>query len=640
MLSLDQLKKTHSTYGGNARTWDYLSRSYAGGNQYREAGYLRKYLGEDQSPGNQYAQRLISTALNNQVQNVVSIYRSYIFKAEPQRKLGASADMYGVEEFLDDCDLDGSDMDDFMRAVGDTLSVYGNCWIACDRPSYQAQTLAEEQALGIRPYVTLYTPMQVLDWCFERAPNGSMELTMVKIREASMDDYDVIRVWTPDVIQEYKLKRQMRPSFVSTGNGINNQPVQEELFLEYEKIIEAIEYPNALGYVPVICAYNQRKVKPGVGISDVTDVADSQRAIYNLVSELEQNIRVSSHPSLVKPGDVDAAAGAGAIINMPDNMDPGLKPYLLQPTTATVDSILNGIKYHIDAIDSMTNLGSVRGTKANLSGVALEAEFLLLNSRLADKAANLEKIEYKIWDIWFDWQDMDFPDDFEIEYEDSFSIRDSQRDMTMIQSALTAVDNPLFQLEAKKQLVQLTITDDIEIEMILADMDQAYDQAQLDQNPADPATTVDPSQPQDSQMTDAQPQSAQSTDTTTQGDSCPVATQDVSLNLKNRGIAIKQANYGPMNPSLPNKTFWIQKANIFGSTPAEAKKSLCGNCAAFDQTKATLACIDQGISANGGGNTAWDTIAQADLGYCTVWDFKCAATRSCDAWITGGPIKD
>ena len=134
MLTLEQLKKTHTTYGGQARTWDYLSRSYAGGNQYREAGYLRKYLGEDSSPGNQYAQRLISTALDNHVQNVVNIYRSYIFKSEPMRKLGSAVDVYGVEEFLDDCDLDGSDLDDFMRLVNDTLAVYGSAWIAVDRP--------------------------------------------------------------------------------------------------------------------------------------------------------------------------------------------------------------------------------------------------------------------------------------------------------------------------------------------------------------------------------------------------------------------------------------------------------------------------------------------------------------------------
>jgi len=29
-----------------------------------------------------------------------------------------------------------------------------------------------------------------------------------------------------------------------------------------------------------------------------------------------------------------------------------------------------------------------------------------------------------------------------------------------------------------------------------------------------------------------------------------------------------------------------------------------------------------------------------DLGYCEIFDFKCAAKRTCDAWIVGGPITD
>jgi hypothetical protein len=27
----------------------------------------------------------------------------------------------------------------------------------------------------------------------------------------------------------------------------------------------------------------------------------------------------------------------------------------------------------------------------------------------------------------------------------------------------------------------------------------------------------------------------------------------------------------------------------------------------------------------------------ADLGYCEIFDFKCAASRTCDAWVVGGP---
>lgn len=121
------------------------------------------------------------------------------------------------------------------------------------------------------------------------------------------------------------------------------------------------------------------------------------------------------------------------------------------------------------------------------------------------------------------------------------------------------------------------------------------------------------------------------------GDSCPMATQDVALNLKNRQKAIKVANYGPMDPSAPNRDFWMQKANIWKIRPAEAQKSRCGNCAAFIQTTEMLDCIEKGL---GGEEDDWDTIEAGDLGFCEVFDFKCAAARTCDAWITGGPVTD
>jgi hypothetical protein len=35
-----------------------------------------------------------------------------------------------------------------------------------------------------------------------------------------------------------------------------------------------------------------------------------------------------------------------------------------------------------------------------------------------------------------------------------------------------------------------------------------------------------------------------------------------------------------------------------------------------------------------------DTIEAGDLGFCEVFDFKCAAKRTCAAWIVGGPVTD
>lgn len=120
---------------------------------------------------------------------------------------------------------------------------------------------------------------------------------------------------------------------------------------------------------------------------------------------------------------------------------------------------------------------------------------------------------------------------------------------------------------------------------------------------------------------------------------CPPATQDITLNLKNRQKAIDEYGYGPLNPDMPNRKFWMAKQEEWNlESPDEAKQSLCGNCAAFDQREETLNCIAQGIGSDQGAEDP--TIDAGDLGYCRFLKFKCASRRTCDAWVTGGPLRD
>jgi hypothetical protein len=118
---------------------------------------------------------------------------------------------------------------------------------------------------------------------------------------------------------------------------------------------------------------------------------------------------------------------------------------------------------------------------------------------------------------------------------------------------------------------------------------------------------------------------------------CPPATQNIALNLYNRSIAIKQANYGPLNPNEPNEDYWKAKADQFGGSIEEAKSALCGNCAFFDLRKETLNCIAEGIGYE---DDPEKVIEAGELGYCEAFDFKCASSRTCSAWVVGGPIKD
>ncbi len=125
------------------------------------------------------------------------------------------------------------------------------------------------------------------------------------------------------------------------------------------------------------------------------------------------------------------------------------------------------------------------------------------------------------------------------------------------------------------------------------------------------------------------------------GDACPPATQDIVLNIENRQNAIDNVGYGPLNPAEPNEEFWQDKADRWNIESVEAKKSICGNCVFFDRRPKTLDCIESGIAEGGSGDqSAWDAIDQAELGYCTALDFKCAASRTCNAWAAGGPVTE
>ena len=110
--------------------------------------------------------------------------------------------------------------------------------------------------------------------------------------------------------------------------------------------------------------------------------------------------------------------------------------------------------------------------------------------------------------------------------------------------------------------------------------------------------------------------------------SCPVATQDLAVNTKNRDATIKNYNYGPLNVDEPGD-YWKDIAKYWKTTEAAAKKSLCENCVAFDISPRMKDCMPGKTSDKDG-----------VLGYCWMHHFKCHSARSCHTWAKGGPIED
>jgi len=405
---------TNRLWTRNRDRWEYALEGYMGGEEWKRGLHLTKYVNETNA---EYQARLYATPLENHCQSVIQTYVSFLFREEPKRELGSLEYDPAVADFLEDADLDGRSLQSFMKEVSIWTSVFGHAWILVVKPNVGAQTKGDELQQGVRPYVNLITPLLVTDWSWNRQPNGRYNLTYLKYIEDANDSVSTIKEWFENEIHTWVVDH------------------------EYKTIKEHIIEPNQLGEIPAICAYNQKSPVRGIGVSDIADILDCQKFIFNMTSEVEQSVRINGHPALVKTAGTEASAGAGAIIQMEDNLDPGLKPFILGVST-DVNQIFTAIEHYSNIIDKMANTGSIRATESRrMSGVAQEQEFQLLNARLSSKADYLELTEEQIWQWFAYYQGTSW--DGEIKYPDSFAIRDTDAEIDRLVKAKQAATDPV-----------------------------------------------------------------------------------------------------------------------------------------------------------------------------------------------------
>jgi hypothetical protein len=453
--SKEQATDTHKDYKENINNYEYFIRSYNGGYDYTLGQYLNRYNLE---LDNEFNQRLANTPCDNHCRNIIQIYSSFLFRVKATRDFGSMADEPSLESFLKDADLEGNSFNAVMKQAQNYASIYGHCFLVLDKPTVQLRTRADELNQDVRPYVSVITPENVLDWNLKREVNGKYYLDYLKVREEVDKDGGVYyRMWYPDRIDTVYQEGNSEPSIIDTAD-------------------------NQIGRIPAVILYNAKSHKRLIGISDLTDIADLQKAIYNEYSEIEQLIRLTNHPSLVKTPSVNASAGAGAVIEMPEEIEPNLKPYLLQPSGQNLNAIMESIRHKVEAINRIAHTGAVRTTKQQVSsGIALQTEFELLNARLSEKADNLELAEEQLFRCYAMFQNTEF--DGEINYPDSFNIRDYAVDLQFFSMAKAMnLQSPTFNKEVDKEIVRAVIDDDEKMTQSFEEIDGQAEVGQFTQD--------------------------------------------------------------------------------------------------------------------------------------------------------------
>ncbi len=424
-MTKEELEKTHPHYDAFVREWRFYVASYFGGRLYKEGNYLLQHPFE--SPANYRRRREISYYYNY-CGPIVDILVSHLFRKGAKRDFGSLSTDLLFNAFLKDADLDGSAFAHFMRDAQRLSSIYGRVSIIVDRPKSAASTRAEAQASGLRPYVSVVTPENMLDWSYSRTDTGRPVLEMVKIKEGA----DFYRIWTIEKWELWQVRDKEKEA----------------------RMVDAGEH--SLGMVPVVNLYNKKSGIGMAGVSDIQDIADINKNIYYLCSDAKEIIENTAFPMLAVPysrGETPQEVGPKNIMQF-DPAEPNSRPYWLEAPHSSLSEIREWVRQDIEEIYRIAKMGGVRSVEdfsAPRSGAAIELEYQQLYSVLSEKADNLEHAETQILDLWAKWEGKTF--DGRIDYPDDFSVTDLDRDLqNAVKAQAAIVESGTFKKELQKKI--------------------------------------------------------------------------------------------------------------------------------------------------------------------------------------------
>jgi hypothetical protein len=428
----DELEKVNAEYKVWLPEWQFFIRSYFGGKHYRDGNYLLQHPFE--SPSN-YTRRKSIAYFYNYCQPIVDIFVAHLYKPTHKREYGSLSDNVLFKNFILDADYDGTGYIEFFKTAERFASIYGRSTIVVDKPSVTTSTVAEAQDKDIRPYLTLVTPENVLDWEYVRLDTGRTVLNWVKIREFQGTEKTSYRIWSRIGWELWEIDKA-------------------------GKVIEVSAGTHDLGEVPVVNLLNKRGSisMRMIGQSDIQDIADVNKNIYYLCSDAKEIIENTAFPMMSMPyentsGAEEKEIGPRNILEFEPEAQH--RPEWLEPPHNSLTEIREWIMQDMKEIFRIANLGgmiNVETSKQPWSGPGQEIQGNRLTAAMAQKADFAEEGELAVLRLWAKWQGIKF--DGSVKYQRDFSIRDITIALQNSMSAQSAaIHSTTFVKENEKKIV-------------------------------------------------------------------------------------------------------------------------------------------------------------------------------------------
>lgn len=451
-LSEDDLDRTNELYDAHLDEWLFLGAAYDGIRELVTQEAIKQH--ERESLQN-FKRRMSELFGFGYTKSIVDLFTFYLFKREPKRDYKALGDQQDFKDFLDDCDLEGNEYGNFLVEQARYASIYGYVGILIDKPnspSASPQTRAEALRAGVYPYVAAYLPPAILDWQFQRDDFSRPYLAFLKLK----DDDGMYRLWWPE---KWEVWRKADAESEDAG---------ERMVAKKGGAVLVAEGDNPLGVVPFVWLYNLKGKHKPIGLSDVHDIARIDLSITRNLSQCEEVVNYAAFPMLMEPSiaeeDIEKQdeVGPTAVKEFdPDNPE-GTKPEWLEAKVeGPVRAMLELIQRKVSEIYRASNAGGMASMEISSvakSGAALSAEFQLLNSKLVQKAVNIEKAERGILWCWCMWQQLEHMyEEVLVEYSRTYDVENLAQDLENTLTAQAIVHSVEFRRAMEKSVVRLML---------------------------------------------------------------------------------------------------------------------------------------------------------------------------------------
>jgi hypothetical protein len=252
--------------------------------------------------------------------SVLSPYTSRLIETAAGAILRKPIHIEGDPYWLDLCEnIDGlgSSINEYARRALVSSLTYGHSAILVDYPAAtEARNLAEERALGRRPYFVHVDAPQIWGW---RKEAGTNRLLQVRIH-----DYDVrpLNEFGEEQVEEMRVIYPGRYDLYTLGQ-------------------EIVEFTATGGYsldeIPLVPIYSNRR---GLLISQppLLDIANLNITHYQRQADLIHALHIAAMPTLVLEGWDDTTGSATMGVNYAIAMQPGNKAYYVQADATSFDA--------------------------------------------------------------------------------------------------------------------------------------------------------------------------------------------------------------------------------------------------------------------------------------------------------------